>query len=545
MNRSQYILLLILTLFVNCANQTTPTGGPKDEEPPVLINSTPKNNQKNFTGRTIELTFNEDVKLKDPKEEIMVSPDIGKNTKHTARRNKVIIEPELSWKENTTYSFSFREGIQDITESNPAEDLRLAFSTGPVIDSLSIYGNVRNMFSEKIPDKITIGLYETDTFNIYEHSPTYFTKSNKKGVFVLPNLKSGKYFIYAFEDKNKNLKVESKSEKFAFQVTPIDLRGPIDSVTLNLIAVDARIPAITTVRHTNATSLIRFNKAIDSLSVSLPNSTSSIYTFGDNQSELIFYKNFPKSDSIRISIYAQDSLRQKLDTAVYLKYTETKMAKESFKSKELAFNYNPITRELQLVISINKLLAKINPDSIYIKVDSLHSIPSLPKAISYDTINHTLTYRQILTLRPDSTNSSNKKKNTPKLIYSKGAIISIDADTLSRITKEINIPKDEDTGTVAIEIETTQNNYIIHLLKSDNTIIQTTKNIKTHIFKFLQPQDYKIQIHIDSNNNGRWDPGNFMLGIEPEKIFYYKSEEGKYTFPIRANWEYGPLLIKF
>lgn len=545
MNRSQYILLLVTPLFFTCANQTTPTGGPKDEEPPVLINSTPKNNQKNFTGRTIELTFNEDVKLKDPKEEIMVTPTIGKNTKLTARRNKVIIEPELSWKENTTYSFSFREGIQDITESNPAEDLRLAFSTGPVIDSLSIYGNVRNMFSEKIPDKITIGLYETDTFNIYEHSPAYFTKSNKKGVFVLPNLKSGKYFIYAFEDKNKNLKVESKSEKFAFQATPIDLRGPIDSVTLNLIAVDARIPAITTVRHTMATSLVRFNKSIDSLSVHLPNSSSVIYTFGDNKSELIFYKNFPKSDSIRISIYAQDSLRQKLDTAVYLKYTETKMATESFKSKELLFEYNPLTRQLQHIISINKLLAEINPDSIYIKIDSLHSLPAQSSGISYDTLNHTVTFRQLLTIKPDSVNKSTKKKTSPQLIYNKGAIISLDADTLSRILKDIDIPKEDDTGMVTIEIETAQENYIIHLLKTDNTIIQTTKKVNSHTFKYLKPQEYKIQIHIDSNKNGRWDPGNFMLGIEPEKIFYYKSEEGKYTFPIRANWEYGPLLIKF
>lgn len=545
MKRSDFIFLLIIPLLVGCANQTTPTGGPKDEEPPVLVNSTPKNNQKNFSERTIELIFNEDVKLKDPKEEIMVTPDIGKNTKYSVRRNKVIIEPEFPWKENTTYSFSFREGIQDITESNPAEDLRLAFSTGPIIDSLSIYGNIKNMFSEKIPDKITIGLYQSDTFNIYEHSPIYFTKSNKKGAFVLPNLKAGDYFVYAFEDKNKNLKVESKSEKFAFQATSIPLTGEMDSVALYLISVDARIPALTTVRHTNATSLVRFNKAIDSLSVSLPNPSTAIYTFGDNRSELIFYKNFSKSDSIRVSIFAMDSLQQKLDTAVYLKYTETKMAAESFKSKELLYEYNPATRELQHMVSVNKLLAQINLDSIYIKIDSLNRIPTDPKYISFDTINHTFTYQQLIQLKPDTSINRNNKKPIATLTYGKGAIISVDSDSLARIVKEINIPKEDETGTVTIEVDTDEKNYVIRLLRIDNTIVQTAKNVKQHTFKYLKPQDYKIQIHIDLNNNGRWDPGNYLLRTEPERLLYYKSEEGKFTFPIRANWEYGPLFIKF
>jgi hypothetical protein len=61
----------------------------------------------------------------------------------------------------------------------------------------------------------------------------------------------------------------------------------------------------------------------------------------------------------------------------------------------------------------------------------------------------------------------------------------------------------------------------------------------------VKAQEYKFRYIVDRNGNGKWDPGNFIMRTEPEEVYYYKSEEGKYSFPIRANWEYGPLMIKF
>ncbi|HNT50036.1 MAG TPA: Ig-like domain-containing protein, partial [Cyclobacteriaceae bacterium] len=96
--------LPILLLLSACASVTSPTGGPKDETPPTLEFSSPTNNQKNFKGTTLELSFSEMIKLKDPKEEILITPSPGKDTKFTAKKNKLIIEPQNLWLENTTYS---------------------------------------------------------------------------------------------------------------------------------------------------------------------------------------------------------------------------------------------------------------------------------------------------------------------------------------------------------------------------------------------------------------------------------------------------------
>src|SRR4051812_8290211 len=120
-----FIILLLILAFTKCARQTQPTGGPKDTDPPELISSTPTNGEKNFHGNNIELTFDENVKLKDPKEEILITPSLGAATRFSVKKNKVIITPEYQWADTTTYSIAFRDGIQDVNESNPTDDLHL------------------------------------------------------------------------------------------------------------------------------------------------------------------------------------------------------------------------------------------------------------------------------------------------------------------------------------------------------------------------------------------------------------------------------------
>ncbi|MBL7873086.1 MAG: Ig-like domain-containing protein [Cyclobacteriaceae bacterium] len=537
-------IFLFATLLSGCASITTPTGGPKDETPPELVESNPANGQKNFKGKSIELTFNEALKLKDPKEEILITPSPGKNNTYTVKKNKVIIEPENRWEENTTYSINFREGIQDITEGNPADNLRIAFSTGATIDSLSIEGTVGLAFSEKIPEKITVALYQSDTFNIFNHTPTYFTKINKEGFFSIQNLKGGEYYIYAFDDKNKNLKVESKTEKFGFLSTPISLTENKDSLKLDLMMVDVRPPAITSIRHTSETTLVRINKSVDSIKIEL-DKLKSLPTFGDKPSELIFYHAFIDYDSIKVKLFILDSAQQALDTTFYLKRTETKVPKEGFNLKEISSAYHLETKKLNHQISFNKPIAQINFDSIYLKIDSLTTIKVTQNDLLHDTLHHTLSFLIKIEAPQEDGTERTKKKQKPFLRIGHGAIISYQADSSKSITKEIAFIKEEDTGLLTAKIDTKEKNFIVQVLTTNDILVSEVKNLKEFSIKYLKPETYKVRIIIDSNGNGKWDAGNFLRKIEPEKILFFKSDENKYTFPIRANWEYGPLVIKF
>ncbi len=520
-----------------CARQTQPNGGPKDINPPELISSNPVYGQRNFKGTNIELMFDEYIKLKDPNEEILITPTAGPKTKFTVKKNKVMIAPELKWKDSTTYSIAFRNGIQDLNESNPADDLHLAFSTGSTIDSLYLDGSVSESFKEKIPQKITIALYQEDTFDIFKHKPTYFTKTNKQGKFTMQNLKAGNYFIYAFEDKNKNMKVDSKSEMFGFAAQKISLPEYVDSIQLQLVHLDIRPIKITTVRNSSTISTIRFNKALDS--IKLTAAKPIIYTYGDTRSEIVVYKDFNTTDSLKVNLFATDSIHQVLDSAVYIKYTESKKISEKFKLTDWVVDFDPVTNLMNAEASSNKLLLSLNYDSIYIQIDTSTFQSITPKEISIDTLAKKIKIHTTIKLR------TKEKTLNPVLLFGKGAMISIDNDTSKAQDIKIRIPKVEDTGSIAVEINTQNPHYEVQLLSSDGKIVKSFRDLKKYIFTYLKPTEYKITVIEDINNNNRWEAGNFYQRREPEKIFLYKNSEKKYTIPVRANWEIGPLVISF
>ncbi|MEL6970224.1 MAG: hypothetical protein AAFO02_08645, partial [Bacteroidota bacterium] len=53
----------------------------------------------------------------------------------------------------------------------------------------------------------------------------------------------------------------------------------------------------------------------------------------------------------------------------------------------------------------------------------------------------------------------------------------------------------------------------------------------TNEFKLLPPGDYQLEIIEDLNGNSRWDPGNYDLKRQPERVYIRKLET------LRANWD--------
>lgn len=536
MNR---ILFLISILFlVGCANQTAPTGGPSDKEPPILLNSDPKNNQLKFQGNSIELTFNENIRLKDPKEEILITPALGKLTKFAVRGKKLLITPEKKLLENTTYSISFREGVQDITEGNPAVNLQLAFSTGLSIDSLKINGNVKDVLRDVVPEKVTVAVYTADTFNIFKHTPTYFTFTDKKGRYTLKNLKAQRYYLYAFEDKNKNLKVESNSERFGFKAATIQL--PLgDSIAIPLVKLDARIPKINTIRNTAKVSSIRLNKEIDSVAINSMGNDGLLATYGGMKNEINIYHDLKENDSTKIKVVAIDSTNIKLDTTIFIKSVNAKFVEEQFKQTFQKLTIDHKTRQITASLKINKPLVSINPDSIYIAIDTTYKKEIDKKTLRYDTLTN------IITFTTTAPKPKQDKKESPSLKIAKSTFVSISNDTSKTMSTAFKILEESETATLSLEVTTKEPNYLIQLIKEDNSIIRMIRNQPKHTFTFLPPDTYKIRVIIDSNGNGKWDAGNFFTRTEPEKIFFYQSTDKKKSIPTRANWEVGPLQISF
>ena len=52
------------------------------------------------------------------------------------------------------------------------------------------------------------------------------------------------------------------------------------------------------------------------------------------------------------------------------------------------------------------------------------------------------------------------------------------------------------------------------------------------VFDNLDPATYNLRIIFDTNKNGKWDTGNFLKGIQPERVIYFPE-----PLEVRANWE--------
>jgi len=100
-------------------------------------------------------------------------------------------------------------------------------------------------------------------------------------------------------------------------------------------------------------------------------------------------------------------------------------------------------------------------------------------------------------------------------------------------------------ATLLLEVQTNKTEFVVQLLTTDYKLVRSIRNTKKIVFKNVLPTDYKIRILLDENKNNTWDPGNINKDIPPEKTSFYKNTDGKYQFPIRANWEIGPYLISF
>ena len=136
--RSYCIALAIMLIAHACATISNPGGGPRDQTPPVLVESSIPNGTVNFDQRAITLTFNEYVQLKNASQDIFTSPPLEENVSFTARKNKIFITFKDSLIANTTYHLNFGNSIQDLNEGNPLNNFQFVFATGDFIDSISI-----------------------------------------------------------------------------------------------------------------------------------------------------------------------------------------------------------------------------------------------------------------------------------------------------------------------------------------------------------------------------------------------------------------------
>ncbi len=569
--RDLIISLFLLLFCLSCANQTQPTGGPKDEEPPTLLTSSPEQGSINVSTDKIELTFNEYVKVENAKEQLIITPRVDIEYEIKYRKNKAIITFEKLLPDSTTFTFNFREAIVDITEGNSPENLKLAFSTGHFLDSLSLSGNVRFNLDDALGENVTVSLYEeSDTLDLFTGPPLYFTKTNENGDYLFENLKVGTYKLYTYTDNNKNLIAESKSESYGFVSGYISLDTSIFDLNLYLFNLDARTLEYQTARQSGTTFIIKYNKALADYQL-VPNSEDDvIHTFSNlEQAEIRVYNTFDISDSLEVFVNAVDSIGQQTSDTVYIQFEPTQRKPLAFEHK---LDLDKIIIEKRLLegkITFNKPVTFYNLDSTYIYIDSTHIYPFDTTHLKWESNNTILGYSYLLdkelfevkedsqeqkesievtqdTTATDSVQTKPPKPDLkPHLRFGSSSFISAEYDSSLNISQDLSFIKSDKLGLISLTINTDETSFFVQLINSENEVVQQIRNQKEFDFEYITPGTYRIRILIDADQNGQWDNGNILTDTEPEPVIFYTQSTGEQELVLRANFELTPDPIEF
>ena len=204
------------SLLYSCANIGRPSGGPRDETPPVYVSSTPEPDQLNFTGSKITINFNEYIQIKDQNSKVVVSPAQKNMPIIRSAGKSVNVELRDTLLPNTTYCIDFADAIQDNNEGNPLDGFAIAFSTGDSIDTLQVSGVMLRAKDLEPMQSIIVGIHENLNDSAFSTIPlTRIARTNDLGQFTIRNMKPGRYHIFGLNDMDGNYTF-SRNEDLAF-----------------------------------------------------------------------------------------------------------------------------------------------------------------------------------------------------------------------------------------------------------------------------------------------------------------------------------------
>ncbi|MCP9198969.1 Ig-like domain-containing protein [Gramella sp. GC03-9] len=519
-----YILVLIsLFSLIQCAKRGMPEGGPIDEEPPKFIKANPENYTTNFDKKEIRIFFDEYIKLDKPQQQIIISPPMDPKPNIMPlglARKDIKIEIFDTLEENTTYAINFGKSIVDNNEGNPYDYFKYVFSTGSYIDSLIVTGTVKDASLKEPSGAISIMLYEVDsTYTdsiVFKDTPRYITYSQDSTfTFSLENLKEGSYKMVGLLDKNSNYLYNPKSEKIGFVERTITL--PTDSVFQITVFKEElefapKRPSI--LKGNQILFGYEGSPDLDSLSINLLNPKpegyiSRVVKDAEKDSLYYWYNIRPESDSLTFEVVTpttRDTLLArlgKLERDSLKVTTQTGSLTDDFKFKA----NTPIIEYNEELVSI------MDQDSVQV-----------PFNTAFDPLKNELV------LKFEKAPASNYQVSALP-----GAITDLFMATNDTIVQSMRTKALTDYGTVILNFQDLDSfPVIVQLTDTRGKVLaeQYSESTSNFTFRYLNPGDYLVKVIFDSNENRKWDTGNYLKKVQPEVIKYFTD-----TLEVRANWD--------
>ena len=595
-NNLRILPIIALVLFtihyslftISCARMGQPDGGWYDDDPPVVVGSTPEDRATNVNTKKITIYFDEFIKIDNASEKVIVSPPQLEMPEIKGAGKKIVVELKDTLKENTTYTIDFSDAITDNNEGNPLGNYTFTFSTGEQIDTFEIAGYVLDASNLEPIKGIAVGLYDDLSDTVFTTKPLMrISRTDGRGHFVVKGVAPGTYRAYALQDMDGDFCFKQKGEMIAFNHEEYSPSSKPDTRTDTIWRDSLHIDALRQVPYTHflpddVTLLAFIHPQTDRYLLKTeraePNKLSMYFTYGDsivpeikglnfNSDSAFVVETNEKRDTIHYwlrdtALVNQDTLRMDItyhmtDTLGNLVlYTDSavemlpkvmhekrvkelakemeKWQKQQEKRKKNDQPYDSIYPVKPLEVKYNVPSAATPYSRITVEMPTPLEVCDTSKIHLYSMID-SVWYQAPCEFRQ----MENSVRQYELLVdwrleteYSfevdSAAFIDI-YGTISKANKQgIKVKGPDEFSLLIINVSglaVADTSIIVQLLSSSDTPEREVR-VKNGSarFEYLSPGKYYMRAFVDANGNGIWDTGDYAADRQAESVYYYPQE---------------------
>ena len=561
------IILGTVIFSHSCANTTTPpTGGPKDTIPPLIVEVYPQLGQTDVPCQKtkLEIKFNEYVVVKDPKS-LFLSPPLEKAAQFKLKGKSVIVYFENDLDSNKTYTLDVTNAIADNNEGNMFPGYTLVFSTGDRIDSMMVTGVVQDCNTLNPIKGATVMLYKDHADSaIFKKRPDAAVKTDDWGFFCLRNIQDTLYRVYAIIDDNNNNMYEAENEKVAFIDTLFRPTIKVNDSIPELMKYDMKDTVSCLARQTELELNVFREKPTKQLIVNKERigERTAYITFMAPYAQIdsIWIKGVPKEKLITQFNLVQDSLEIWINDPK--PQPDTLFLNVKYMKTDTLGLLNSFTEEIKLAKPKTLLVGKAAKKDIKKEdttcVFTLEAKPELVEQygfvmeFKYPVVKEafdSIIFRSVNPRQQETKgkfkviqDSLNLRKYTlkpvDKLLPGWEYFMKVPHRKFTDINGfyndstevKVTLPNDDKLSTISLLLTGVENKYIVDLLDEKRTNVIRSYNIdkdQTLVFPYVKAGKYSIRFTEDRNENGLVDTGNLLEHKQPEKVLFYKLDDGK------------------
>lgn len=551
--RTLFLGMAVISLFMliwACAVQTPISGGEKDIIPPKVKSSEPANFSSGFKGERIVISFSEFAMLKNLDKQLLISPPMTMAPDFKIRGKSLVITFNEPLQKDATYNIYMGNSLVDITEGNPLVDYAFVFSTGSQIDSLGIDGSVLEAFAQIPPKDALAMLYDGAADSLpYLSRPLYVARVNDtSGYFKFQNLREGYFKLIVLQDKNGNF-LYDKGENIAFadtlirayhvDVQKLDSLGKriykdVEQYKNTVLAMfresdsTQRVLRAAMVAPNHLQLAVRFPVISPKLNKLVPDTLGTWYLSEPNATRdtLNFWLINIDTDSLHFIVSDGNRALDTLNIPLAFKAKNAQKEERNGIKPKLRLKPNtprqgdfPLHTQLMLVSDNPLKNADFSSFKLIEGVDTLR-----PKVQFGNSLNRRIIIKNIL-----------KEATQYQLIVPDSVFEDIYGKANDSIIVKFKTRALAEYGSITLKLHLRLPKlYIVQLLTDAGKVLQEDRIEEDGkiSYPFLLPGKYKIKAILDRNRNGKWDAGNYLRHVQPEKIIIYPK-----TLNLRANWE--------